>query len=90
MLLKLFIGTQKQLAQYDVATMYLYGVGTEQNYEKAAKYFTMAVDQYHTEAMVLLGKMYAHGAGFAVDRNKANTWFEKAAKYGHPEAVKYI
>lgn len=42
----LFVSAQGgvPLAQYDVATMYLDGVGTEQSYEKAAKYFTMAAD----------------------------------------------
>ena len=63
-----------------VGFIYFKGVGVEQNFEKAKKYFEEAAEQGDEDAMILLGGMYLRGDGIEKNEQKAVEWLQKAAK----------
>lgn len=51
------------MAQSKVGKYYLNGVGTEQNFNEALKWFKRAADQNDSEAIVYLIELYMQGKG---------------------------
>jgi TPR repeat protein len=73
-------------AQFNLASMYLYGDGVEQNAERAVEWFLKAAEQGHIEAQYNLGKAFAEGVGAGADREAAGKWYRLAAEQGNAEA----
>lgn len=69
-------------AIYELARMYRYGVGTEENFPLALDYYQRAASQGIVEAMVDLGEMYSNGEDVEKNYDIANYWYEKAATEG--------
>uniref|UniRef100_A0A1B6I4Q3 Uncharacterized protein n=1 Tax=Homalodisca liturata TaxID=320908 RepID=A0A1B6I4Q3_9HEMI len=63
------------------------GIGTKQDFKKAAEWYTIASNQGHATAMYNLGVFYAHGwGGLQANIETAKHLFGKAAKLGQPDA----
>jgi TPR repeat protein len=60
---------------------------SEEKFEEAFRYFTLAADQGYTYAEASLGCCYGRGEGTEVDLGKARYWFERAAAKGHERAI---
>ena len=71
-------------AQYNLRCYY--GLGVEQNYEEAAKWYLKAAEQGNAEAQNNLGKCYGNGLGVEQNYEEAAKWFRKAAEQGNTDA----
>ncbi|MFC4270286.1 hypothetical protein GQF03_00865 [Sneathiella chungangensis] len=74
-------------SQYTLGKMYIYGIGTEENPERAVENIRLAAGAGMAAAQYNLGKIYRDGYGTAVDMAASFTWFEKAARQGHGKAL---
>ena len=66
---------------------YYEGIGTEQDYQKAAESFENARRQGDTRVLNALAHMYAEGEGVQQDSGKAMQLAERAVELGVPNAV---
>jgi len=73
-------------AQRVIAEMYADGLGVDEDYVAAAKWYQRAADQGYAPAMAGLGDLYFYGNG--VDQNQATAikWYRRGAERGDPEA----
>ncbi len=80
------------LATYELARMYQYGLGVEEDPEKAADLFRDALqgfiwieqnEQQNPYIHYRIGKMYQYGQGSEKDGATAASWYEKAANAGN-------
>lgn len=69
-------------AQTNLGFHYYQGIGVQQNYEEAAKWFRKAAEQGEVVAQSNLGIMYAHGQGVCQSHEDAVKWYRKAAEQG--------
>jgi len=69
-------------AQNSLGVNYRDGLGVEQDFKQAVKWFEKAADQGVADAQNNLGIMYAEGLGVEQDFKQAVKWFEKAADQG--------
>ncbi len=60
---------------------------TQQDYAKAASWYTAAANTGYAESEYSLGKLFASGNGIPQDKAAAQAWFRKAAEQGHPGAL---
>lgn len=68
--------------QYELAKCYFHGVGVNQNYHEAARWFRLAAHQGHAKALTALGMMYAQGEGLSQDYQAAVQLFRQASDQG--------
>ena len=75
-------------AQYNLALLYDYGVGVEQNLHKRFELLEAAARQKHPEAIAMLGAHYYLGTHTA-EKNKERgiTYFKRAAALGNDCAI---
>ena len=79
------------LAQLSCADCYRFGVGCEENYEKAFFWASKAAqDNCLPDAHYLYGVMLAGGIGCSADRTEGIHWLKKAAEQGHEEAIRLL
>ena len=67
-------------AQFNLGVMFEDGLGTEQNFKKAATWYYRAATSGNELAMNNLGSLYWHGKGVSKDKLKAETLFALAAE----------
>ena len=67
----------------NLGLMYKYGLGVEQNQDKAMDWHLKSIDAGNTKAMVVLAQMYDAGDGCAKDHELAVSWYKKAAGMGN-------
>ena len=60
---------------------------SQEKFEEAVRYFTLAANQGHTYAETALGCCYHYGMGTEVDLGKARYWLERAAAKGYEKAI---
>ena len=77
-------------AQHNLATMYANGVGTNQNFKKALKWFQIAAEQGIAESQFSLGLSYYNGDGVNKDFKEAVKWFQMAAAQDHAMAQHFL
>lgn len=77
-------GRKKEYIAYRIGKFHLYGLGTEQNYEKAVKYFTQAKENKY--ALYSLGMMAKRGLGMEQDEEAAFRYFCESAGKGNAYA----
>jgi TPR repeat protein len=77
-------------AQNNLALMYLYGKGVNQNYPEAMKWYRKAADQGFAAAQNALGTMYGNGQGAAQNYTEARRWFQMAADQGDADAKRNL
>lgn len=73
-------------AQYNLALLYMNGLGVEKNDRLALKLFTLAAQQGMADAQYNAGVMFYTGKGVYPNQKTAVAWWELAAAKGHPNA----
>lgn len=65
-----------------IGDMYYQSLGVKQDFSKAFKAYSSAIELKNPIAMYQLGSMYYNGHGVAIDYKKALQLFEQSGKYG--------
>jgi hypothetical protein len=69
-------------AQINLGNLYMKGLGVEQSYPLALRWYQKAAEQGERIAQSKLGILYYHGLGTAANPAEAAHWFRKAADQG--------
>ena len=77
-------------AQYELALMYFYGIGVDQDEEQALNWMEEAAEQGSAPAQYELALMYLHGRVVEQDEEQAFYWMSKAARQGYAKAKKML
>lgn len=72
--------------EYRIGKMYLQGIGTEEDYEKAAHWLTLSAVQRYKFAEYSLGGLYYRGQGVEQSYEIAFDFYLKSAEQGFPYA----
>lgn len=72
---------------YRISKMYCYGLGTEQDYAQAFKWFEKAAVMGNKFAQFSLANLYYYGNGVEQSYEKAFDWYSRSAKQGQPYAA---
>ena len=80
----------KPYIQYRIGKMFCYGLGTEQNYEKAFEWFERSAKQKNKFAQFSLANLYYYGSGIEKDLSQAFLWYQRSSSQGQPYAAYYI
>lgn len=75
-------------SQNVLATYYYTGTKVKQNYELAAKWYSMAAKQKHVQAIANLGLCYQYGHGVKADSLTATKLYKESISEGNAELVK--
>ena len=73
--------------QYRIGKMFCYGLGTEQDYEKAFEWFQRSAKQKNKFAQFSLANLYYYGSGIEKDLSQAFLWYQRASSQGQPYAA---
>jgi TPR repeat protein/S1-C subfamily serine protease len=73
-------------AQRVVGNMYADGLGVDEDYDTAVKWYQRAADQGYAPAMADLGDLYFYGNGVDQDQAAAVKWYRRGAERGDPAA----
>lgn len=77
-------------AQSNLGFMYERGHGVPQNYNAAAKWYTLAAEQGDIVAQFNLGGLYDAGKGVVENDKTAVKWLTLASKQGYARAQSYL
>ena len=77
----------KPYIQYRIGKMFCYGLGTEQDYEKAFEWFERSAKQKNKFAQFSLANLYYYGNGVEKDLSQAFLWYQRASSQGQPYAA---
>lgn len=77
----------KLYVQYRIGKMFCYGLGTEQDYEKAFEWFERSAKQKNKFAQFSLANLYYYGSGIEKDLSQAFLWYQKSSSQGQPYAA---
>ena len=77
----------KPYVQYRIGKMFCYGLGTEQNYEKAFEWFERSATQKNKFAQFSLANLYYYGNGVEKDLSQAFLWYQRSSSQGQPYAA---
>ena len=77
----------KPYIQYRIGKMFCYGLGTEQDYEKAFEWFEISAKQKNKFAQFSLANLYYYGNGVEKDLSQAFLWYQRASSQGQPYAA---
>ena len=80
----------KPYVQYRIGKMFCYGLGTEQDYEKAFEWFERSTKQKNKFAQFSLANLYYYGNGVEKDLSQAFLWYQRSSSQGQPYAAYYI
>ena len=73
--------------QYMAGLMYFKGEGTQQDYEKAVRFYRQSAEQGNRSALNNLGYMYSHGLGVEESAEMALYYYKAAAEKGNVLAM---
>jgi TPR repeat protein len=74
-------------AQYNIAILYMKGLGVEQNDRTALLWFTRAAQQGMADAQYNAGLLYYLGRGVYPSKKTAAEWWTLAVEKNHPNAL---
>ena len=77
----------KPYVQYRIGKMFCYGLGTEQNYQKAFEWFERSAKQKNKFAQFSLANLYYYGSGVKKDLSQAFLWYQRSSSQGQPYAA---
>ena len=77
----------KPYVQYRIGKMFCYGLGTEQDYEKAFEWFERSAKQKNKFAQFSLANLYYYGSGVKKDLSQAFLWYQRSSSQGQPYAA---
>ena len=72
---------------YRIGKMHCYGLGTEQNYEKAFEWFLKSAQEGNKFSQYSLANLYYYGNGAEKNLKEAFGWYMRSAKQGQPYAA---
>lgn len=72
--------------QNQLGAWYLKGIGTEQDYSLALKWFQKAAEQNYAAAFSNIGNIYQKGLGVEVDNQKAVQYYKKGSDQKHSDS----
>ncbi len=70
-------------ARFELGLMHAQGLGTRQDFERAAECYLAAANDGHAKAQFNLGFLYAHGQGVEQDYGKAYQWYRISERSGY-------
>ena len=76
----------KPYVQYRIGKMFCYGLGTEQDYQKAFEWFERSAKQKNKFAQFSLANLYYYGNDVERDLSQAFLWYQKSSSQGQPYA----
>lgn len=71
---------------YRIGKMHCYGLGIQQDYEKAFEWFLKSAKEGNKFAQYSMGNLYYYGNGTDKDLSQAFQWYMKSAEQGQPYA----
>ena len=71
---------------YRIGKMHCYGLGTEQDYEKAFEWFLKSAQEGNKFAQYSLANLYYYGNGVEKNLSQAFLWYRKSSEQGQPYA----
>ena len=71
---------------FRIGKMHCYGLGTEQDYEKAFEWFLKSAQEGNKFAQYSLANLYYYGNGVEKDLSQAFLWYRKSSEQGQPYA----
>lgn len=77
----------KPYVQYRIGKMFCYGLGTEQDYQKAFEWFERSAKQKNKFAQFSLANLYYYGSGVEKDLSQAFLWYQRSSSQGQPYAA---
>lgn len=77
----------RSYVRYRIGKMHCYGLGTQQDYEKAFEWFLKSAEEGNRFAQYSLGNLYYYGNGTDKDLSQAFHWYMKSAEQGQPYAA---
>lgn len=77
----------KPYIQYRIGKMFCYGLGTDQDYQKAFEWFERSAKQKNKFAQFSLANLYYYGSGIEKDLSQAFLWYQRASSQGQPYAA---
>ena len=77
----------KPYVQYRIGKMFCYGLGTEQDYEKAFEWFERSAKQKNKFAQFSLANLYYYGSGVEKDLSQAFLLYQRSSSQGQPYAA---
>lgn len=77
----------KPYVLYRIGKMFCYGLGTEQDYEKAFEWFERSAKQKNKFAQFSLANLYYYGSGVEKDLSQAFLWYQRSSSQGQPYAA---
>ena len=77
----------KSYVQYRIGKMFCYGLGTEQDYQKAFEWFERSAKQKNKFAQFSLANLYYYGSGVEKDLSQAFLWYQRSSSQGQPYAA---
>ena len=72
--------------QFAFGVMYEFGNDVPLDLAEAVKWYRLAAEQNHTEAIFHLARCYLNGEGVKADSTEAVKWFRKGAELGSADA----
>lgn len=72
---------------YRIGKMHCYGLGTEQDYTEAFKWFEESAELKNKYAQYSLGNLYYYGKGVEQSYDKAFEWYMRSSNMGQPYAA---
>lgn len=72
---------------YRIGKMHCYGLGIQQDYEKAFEWLLKSAEEGNRFAQYSLGNLYYYGNGTDKDLSQAFQWYMKSAEQGQPYAA---
>ena len=77
----------KPYVQYRIGKMFCYGLGTEQDYQKAFEWFERSAKQKNKFAQFSLANLYYYGSGVEKDLSQAFLWYQRSSSQWQPYAA---
>ena len=74
-------------AQLDLGTIYINGMGVQEDAFKAFEWFLKAAEQGVDVSQYNVGLMYSEGIGVRRNMNLAIEWMRRAAAQNYPDAI---
>ena len=71
---------------YRIGKMHCYGLGIEQDYEKAFEWFLKSAQEDNKFAQYSLANLYYYGNGVEKDLSQAFLWYQRSSAQGQPYA----
>ena len=71
---------------YRIGKMHCYGLGIEQDYEKAFEWFLKSAQEGNKFAQYSLANLYYYGNGVEKDFSQAFLWYQRSSSQGQPYA----